>query len=84
MTGDPAATTQNSAQALIADVGGTNTRMALVDAAGNQWVVSLGWNNPDAMVDDDRMIHIALGIFALLAEGELPTASVTDEATASP
>lgn len=54
------------------------------DAAGNQWVVSLGWNNSDAMVDDDRMIHIALGIFALLAEGELPTASVTDEATASP
>ena len=34
MTGDPAATTQISAQALIADVGGTNTRMALVDAAG--------------------------------------------------
>lgn len=54
------------------------------DAAGAQWVVSLGWNNTEAMVDDERMIHVALGIFALLAEGKLPAASATDPATASP
>ena len=51
---------------------------------GRTWFVSLGWNNTETMVEDDRMIHIALGIFALLADSELPAEAATDGSTTRP
>jgi hypothetical protein len=57
----------------------------LADGAdGKTWFVSLGWNNTETMVEDDRMIHIALGIFALLADSELPAEAATDGSTTRP
>ena len=54
------------------------------DSNGNEWIVSLGWNNTEAMLDDNRLIRIAVGVFALLADGELPEDSSTGEDPATP
>ncbi|MFG0291766.1 MAG: serine hydrolase [Phycisphaerales bacterium JB050] len=45
----------------------------LADAQnGETWFVSLGWNNPDAVLNEDTMIFIGQAIFKRLAGGDLP------------
>jgi beta-lactamase class A len=49
------------------------------DADGETWFVSVGWNNSEAMLDEDAMIRVALGIFARLASDDMPEQPVTGE-----
>lgn len=39
---------------------------------GGLWAVSLGWNNTEAGLDEDRLIHLAVAIFSLIDSGRLP------------
>lgn len=34
--------------------------------SGEMYVVSLGWNNPEAMLDETRFVRLAISVFALL------------------
>lgn len=45
--------------------------------SGQWWAVSLGWNNTEAVLNDDQAIHIAIAIFAQLDKGNKPDPSLT-------
>ncbi len=40
--------------------------------SGETWFVSLGWNNTEAVLDEDALIILALAIFNRLAAGDFP------------